>query len=447
MKKLLLLLLGGLVCLSYTPVTMGNCMGFTPKAAEAEVDLGTHELSGPVRVLWATRWDGWLAANWPNSIAVSPSGDTVYVVGPSPPSSSIWDPGPLLALDATTGNEVWWKGVMIGDSFVTTSPDGTTLLTAGGDVWWNSLYGPLSPSPIVDFQGWSAATGDQLWRTSFKGYWSESWSASLAVSPDGMTVFFTHWEGSSGGGTSAHEVSTGFAIWEADGGGSSIAVSPDGASVFVTGESTVDAYDAALGDVIWTADGGGTEIVVHPGGSKVFVAGESGIFALDSTTGQRTWVSPFKFRGDDEDSLSLAVSADGGTLFVSGETGIVAYDCETGDELRVVRFDAGPDRVKAAASASSPDGKFVFVTGVVRGLEGGEDYITVAYDVTTGAEIWTARYDGTASGLDQAMELVVSPDGSTLYVTGESEGIETSYDIVTIAYELKRRPPQRPADE
>lgn len=69
------------------------------------------------------------------------------------------------------------------------------------------------------------------------------------------------------------------------------------------------------------------------------------------------------------------------------------------------------------------------------GLGTDYDYATVAYDAVTGAELWVARFDGPASGDDRATALGVSPDGSTVYVAGTSEGDGTSYDIATVAYD------------
>ena len=46
----------------------------------------------------------------------------------------------------------------------------------------------------------------------------------------------------------------------------------------------------------------------------------------------------------------------------------------------------------------------------------------MAYDAATGAKVWVSRYDGPAHGDDFATALGVSPDGSTVFVTGYSGG-------------------------
>jgi len=104
--------------------------------------------------------------------------------------------------------------------------------------------------------------------------------------------------------------------------------------------------------------------------------------------------------------------------------------------LWVQRYNgsASPDS-RAADVGVSPDGSTVFVTGKSHGPGSGLDYATVAYDSSTGTELWVQRFAGPGNAYDVAVALGVSPDGSTVYVTGTSYRSSSGLDLVTLAYD------------
>jgi PQQ-like domain len=235
----------------------------------------------------------------------------------------------------------------------------------------------------------------------------------------------------------------------------SVAVSPDGSSVYVTGGPTV-AYAAATGAMRWESAGTtvtGSKTVVSPGGSAVFVTGTSpgsggstdyGTAAYDSATGAQLWTASYHGPGTGSDAAdAIAVSPDGSQVFVTGEssngtgstTGFatVAYDASTGAQLWAARYDgpaAGLD--DAVAVAVSPDGSKVFITGHSLGANGISGFTTLAYQAATGATVWTQRYNqGNRNAA--AAALLLSPDGSTVYVTGASHSSQ-GQDATTLAY-------------
>ena len=107
-----------------------------------------------------------------------------------------------------------------------------------------------------------------------------------------------------------------------------------------------------------------------------------------------------------------------------------------GAQLWLARFDgAAHDSDDANSVAVSPDGTKIYVTGTSHGLfPAGQDYATVAYDAATGAQLWEARYDFRAGccGVDRAAALALSPDGTRVYVTGQSGNAPV---IATVAYD------------
>ena len=82
----------------------------------------------------------------------------------------------------------------------------------------------------------------------------------------------------------------------------------------------------------------------------------------------------------------------------------------------------------------SSDGSKVFVTGEGFTTVSNRDYGTVAYDSSSGDQLWVATYDGPNAGNDYGTALGVSPNGATVFVTGRSRGLGTQYDFATLAY-------------
>ena len=125
------------------------------------------------------------------------------------------------------------------------------------------------------------------------------------------------------------------------------------------------------------------------------------------------------------------------TVFVTGSSGClgledyatVAYNATTGIQLWASRYD-GPthDPDEAFALAVSADGKKIFVTGRSFGQIGeGRDFATVAYSAINGQALWVSRYDGLAHGEDEsndeAYSIAVSTEGERVFVTGSSGGM------------------------
>jgi WD40 repeat protein len=84
----------------------------------------------------------------------------------------------------------------------------------------------------------------------------------------------------------------------------------------------------------------------------------------------------------------------------------------------------------------SPDSSTVFVTGTVDGPSH-ERIATVAYRAATGAQLWVTTYNGPLKTRSIATSVVVSPDGQRVFVTGHttskngSVGVTLAYDTAT----------------
>src|SRR5438046_9196263 len=85
------------------------------------------------------------------------------------------------------------------------------------------------------------------------------------------------------------------------------------------------------------------------------------------------------------------------------------------------------------AAIVSPDGSKVFVTGQSYRIASGYDYATIGINATTGGKLWVRRFNGVGNSSDYGQAVAVSPDGSKVYVTGYSYGNGTGYDYLTMA--------------
>jgi DNA-binding beta-propeller fold protein YncE len=378
---------------------------------------------------------------------------------------------------SVAGSELWAAryGATGNDiaAAVVISPDGTKAFVTG-----------TSSALLTDDYAtvaYEVSTGVELWATNYQGLsgHSEDYATSIVVSPDGTKVFVT---GRSDGtnnlwddyATVAYETSTGAEVWVArydgpaglDDNAVAVAVRPDGATVFVTGRSdggndtteyATVAYRSSTGAQRWARryhgplakDDQARAVTVGPDGRTVFVTGTSdgdyATVAYLAGTGTQLWVARYTglSRESIDDAEAIAMSRGGGRVFVTGRSGgagrdddyaTVGYKASTGLELWVRRYD-GPGHVndRARSIVVSPDGATVFVSGESGGTSTGHDYATIAYNAGSGSSRWVRRFDGPASRHDEAMSVVVGPRGMKVFVTGRSRG-RSSYDFATIAY-------------
>ncbi len=379
-------------------------------------------------------------------------------------------PGTPIWISRYNGPENGWDGV----SDVGVTPDGSKVFVTGSTGWW-------FPHRNYATVAYDTSTGAQLWAAPYDGSIKDDDApASLGVSPDGSRVFVTGESAGSGSSfdyaTLAYDANSGAKLWVAryNGPGNwtdaaySLGVSTDGSTVFVTGSSigstggweygTV-AYAAATGRELWIArysgpglDSTAADLSVSPDGSKVFVTGETSLngqtyatVAYSATTGTQLWEAIYSGVGQFNFASRIAVSLDGSALFVTGmgtnragnyDYLTVAYETSTGTQLWKSRYN-GPKKGNdhPTAIAVSPDMSAVFVTGESPGLGTRADYATVAYDFRSGSSLWVARYNGARNGADVPFALGVSPDGSAVYVTGLVAGLRSHVDSGTVAYQ------------
>ncbi len=416
-----------------------------------------------------------------NDLAVSPDGNRVVVTGESDGAAGDRDFA-TVAYDAFTGATLWaerYNGPAGHDDYaaaVAMSPNGDRVFVTGST--GSSFTTPGHYATIA----YDLLTGTQLWVAEYVGPRHDDGASAVTVSPDGRAVYVTGESDTTycqraDFATIAYDAATGRQLWVARlknspcgvGAPAAIRTSPDGRRVFVTGFMLGDgfdyvtvAYDAATGRRLWVTRYGPTSggfdsanaLVVSPDGSKVFVTGSSSdaddyddaTVCYDAATGNQVWEARYERpSGGDEEATSLALSPDGRRLFVTGwaygpndaDIATLAYDAATGTQRWASLYN-GPASSwdYGYAVGVSPDGTSVFVTGASNGgTITQSDVATLGYRASTGGQMGVERYNGAASDLDQAYALGVNPNGTELYVAGiTNSGSDTGYDYLTLAY-------------
>ena len=174
------------------------------------------------------------------------------------------------------------------------------------------------------------------------------------------------------------------------------------------------------------------------GGSAAPISGnEYATVAYNAATGAQLWAQRHTgYNGGAGAATSVAVSPSGGTVYITGyaqsrvsidDYDTVAYNATTGTQLWA-KFYSVAGESYASSVAVSPTGKTVYVTGV-----NSSAYATVAYDAVTGTQQWVTRYNGPRTG-GQASSMAVNPTSGTVFVTGWNDGATSNLDYATIAY-------------
>jgi outer membrane protein assembly factor BamB len=422
--------------------------------------------------LWEALFTGAGRGAFGSGAAVSPDGTVVFAAGAADKrvreAGGTADEATVLAYHAGTGTVLWrasynpsQRSSSVFDALAV-SPDGSTVFATGGAA--PATGKPQSAVTVA----YKAATGAPIWTNASAAAGPDS---SIAVSPDGSTVFVTTGANSSGGGAGpdivALNAATGTVRWTAKPGTGSadqVVMSPDGSTVFILGYNEnfipiVAARDAATGAVRWTdtvAQFTPTSIAVSPDASKVAVTGlEFGAsgnilrtVAYGAATGAALWSKQYKGPNGSSDGYAVTFSPDSATIYVAGATreagannlyyvAVLAYHAATGASVwqsTLPAFSLGTTWTDQIAV--SPDGSRVFVTGV-GSASSPLAFSTAALDAATGAKLWALGHEVHGNHWRSFSEsIVVSPDGTRVFVSGtlNSPTPNQNGSMATVAY-------------
>jgi Tol biopolymer transport system component len=438
---------------------------------------------------WAARYPGTRTrAQFADAVAQSPDGNKLFVTGTRVNTKGYAVGGFLIAYNSTNGSTIWsqtFNGSSgYGASYaVAVSPDGSKVYVAG----WvddSAHVGEYSTT-----NGTLLAHSDIVWGPAFAS------AFGIVVSPDNSRVFVSGTfyaatglpRGSETYSLNATTLALGWheSISRADPIQSQIRLSPDGGSLYWIGFHYGDPTDYHQNDYItvkyqtgtaqllwWKTYNGPANgeddpwgLALSPDGSMAYVTGfsvggpatkaDQAVVAYATSNGNQQWVSRFDSpnHGSDE-GFGIAVSPDGTTVYTAGDRSrgsgsnltrdLLATSIDASDgSLNWYAFYNGPGDDTASGGDQgfgvnvTPDGSTVYVSGTSYRTGTNFDMTSVGYD-TSGNQVWLGRYDGPANGFDAVHGDLLSPDGSQLYVIGQSLG--TYWDAATVTWSLPSCP-------
>ncbi|MCX6841187.1 MAG: SBBP repeat-containing protein [candidate division WOR-3 bacterium] len=326
-------------------------------------------------------------------------------------------------LGAGSGNDV---GV------VKVSPDGTRL-------WFVTVAGPGAYND--EAKGAALDPDGNIYVTASSGLYPDFDIMTVKLDPTGSEVWSRNW----GGPDNKQDVPAGIAV---DTAGNSYVTgyttAANGLTDWVTMKLAPDS-GLPLWTVVRLSEGGGfnypTAIAVGPDGSPYVTGYNQRVHLEDyatvkyNTDGVEQWASFYNYSGNGTDKAADIAVDDAGDAYVTGasatapppgglyQDATVRYANDSGTQMWVTRYtgEGGNNAPAAIALGASA----VYVTGSGQRDTGDYYYATIAYDKSSGSELWATRFNGPPGG---AVDLAVLPYGMVL-VTGTSGS-----DIMTLRY-------------
>jgi len=318
-----------------------------------------------------------------------------------------------------------------------------------GDTAWVRRYnGPASSNDeayaiAVDHSGNVYVTGYSIGSGTAEDY------LTIKYQPDGDTAWVRRYDGPASSADLAYAIAV-----------------DDSANVYVTGYSygTGTKTDYATikyypnGDTAWVRRYDGpvnyydhAYAIAIDDSNNVYVTGCSnidGVYHTDFATikyhpnGDTAWIRTYTGTGNSADYAFAIAVDDSNNVYVTGfyqtiSGGPGARDYLTvkyypnGDTAWGKSYDgAGAEDIPYAVAVDGSGN--VYVNGWSTGSGTSHDYATIKYD-SNGDSVWVRRYNGSGNSDDDTHNIALDDSGN-VYVTGFSEGIGSSRDIVTIKY-------------
>ncbi len=155
------------------------------------------------------------------------------------------------------------------------------------------------------------------------------------------------------------------------------------------------------------------------------------------------WVARDDTAHDYDQSFGVVATADSSITLLAGYAEwkfvLVSHDAATGAVKWRSEYTEGWG-TQPRDIAITPDGSTVVVTGLSEPPGGFSQALTIGYDAATGARKWVNHWSSPWAHGDLGYAVTVAPDGATAYVTGMAPhyapGVERGDDIPTIAIDV-----------
>ena len=197
-----------------------------------------------------------------------------------------------------------------------------------------------------------------------------------------------------------------------------------------------------------SADDFGSALQYDNLSNSIYVAGATGVqYYTDfdfitikyDSTGSQQWLRKYNGVGNGNDQVfDMKLDAQK-NIYITGysygnmwdyDYTLIKYN-SSGAQMWVATYDNGGTDISNSIAIDSSCNIYVF--GESNGASStSADYALVKFD-SSGQQIWNIRYNGTASYYDYGA-IVALYNNSNIYVTGWSDGINSSSDFLTIKY-------------
>lgn len=159
-----------------------------------------------------------------------------------------------------------------------------------------------------------------------------------------------------------------------------------------------------------------------------------------NSNGALQWAKTFNGSGNQTDKAWGIVVDDNSNCFITGTskssssgTDIVTLKYNSsGNVVWTKTYDAPPHKDEEAVKIAIDGNNNLYIAGYGEYSSGHHDFLLLKYS-HSGSFQWVKNYNGSNGGFDRAWGIVIDNE-DYIYITGESEGSNDKFDIVTIKY-------------